>query len=380
MATPRMDPSILEIADIIRYPAAEEAFLREFGLVPTPSARPQATGTLQGRSPASEYWGICKDLGFNPGEPGCDGEVVTYNRRCKKGIRPSFKCNRCKKQLSQLRGTDALHGRQGQGSFFAFRDVLGRPNVKIARREVIWLTYAMIKGSSSRNTKELIEKEFKMSNTTRTDWRNYVREVALAELLEQPPMGGVGQVVQIDECLMRGRRKANRGRLLTGDNVPPRRRNNYGGVSDKGPWIFGMLCVSTKELRLFEVDKRDAATLGPLIAKNVLPGTTVFSDEWAAYRCIPGLVNANGTPLNLDWHTVNHSVNFIDPATGANTQRIESEWQKAKRRLVRNGNKTTPALMRSHLAWLWWRSVNARPNVKDKFLRLIEAIARRYPL
>ncbi|KAH7946667.1 hypothetical protein HPB52_003161 [Rhipicephalus sanguineus] len=27
MATPRMDPSILEIADIIRYPAAEEAFL-----------------------------------------------------------------------------------------------------------------------------------------------------------------------------------------------------------------------------------------------------------------------------------------------------------------------------------------------------------------
>ncbi|KAH7956246.1 hypothetical protein HPB52_007658 [Rhipicephalus sanguineus] len=136
-----------------------------------------------------------------------------------------------------------------------------------------------------------------------------------------------------------------------------RRRNNYGGVSDKGPWIFGMLYVSTKELRLFKVDKRDAATLGPLIAKNVLPGTTVFSDEWAAYR-----------------------VNFIDPATGVNTQRIESEWQKAKRRLVRNGNKTTPALMRSHLAWLWWRSVNARPNVKDKFRRLIEAIARRYPL
>ncbi|KAH7956116.1 hypothetical protein HPB52_006131 [Rhipicephalus sanguineus] len=32
MATPRMDPSFLEITDIIRYPAAEEAFLREFGL------------------------------------------------------------------------------------------------------------------------------------------------------------------------------------------------------------------------------------------------------------------------------------------------------------------------------------------------------------
>ncbi|KAL1425233.1 hypothetical protein MTO96_019385 [Rhipicephalus appendiculatus] len=136
---------------------------------------------------------------------------------------------------------------------------------------------------------------------------------------------------------MRRRRKANRGRLLTG--------YNYGGMSNKGPWIFGILCVSTKELRLFEVDKRDAATLGPLIAKNILPGTTVYSDEWAAYECILRLVDANGTPLNLDWHIVNHSVNFIDPATGANTQRNESEWHKATRQLVRNGNKTTPALM-----------------------------------
>ncbi|KAH7964252.1 hypothetical protein HPB51_027510 [Rhipicephalus microplus] len=321
MATPQIDPSLVEIADIIRYPAAEEAFLREIGLSPAPSlrpaVRPQAAGTTMGRPPTSEYWGICKDLCFNP-------------------------------------------------------DVLGHPNVKLSRREIIWLTYTMVKGFSSRNTRELTEKEFKLSNTTRTDWRNYIREVALEELRAQPAMGGVGEVVQIDECLLRGRRKANRGRLLTGDSVPPRRRNNYGGVSNKGPWIFGMLHVSTKELRLFQVDKRDAATLGSLIAKHILPGTTVYSDEWAEYQCIPRLVDANGTPLNLDWHTVNHSVNFVDPTTGANTQRIESEWQKAKRRLVRNSNKTTTSLMPAHLAWLWWKSINARPNVKDPFLRLME--------
>lgn len=380
MATPRMDPSVLEIADILRDPAAEEAFLRGVGLVPTPTVRPQSTGTRQGRPPMSDYWGVCKDLGFNPSKPGCEGEVVTYHRPCVKGIRPSFKCNRCRKQVSQLRGTDALHGQQGRGSFFACTDVLGRPNVKLSRREIIWLTYALANGLSSRSTKKLVQNVFKMSNSTRTDWRNYIREVALAELLEQPPMGGVGQVVQIDECLMRGKRKSNRGRLLTGDNVPPRRQNNYGGVSDRGPWIFGMICVQTKELRLFEVEKRDAATLGPLIAKNVLRGTTVYSDEWAAYQCIPSLVDANGVPLNLDWHTVNHSVNFVDPVTGANTQRIESEWQKAKRRLVRNGSGTSPALLRSHLAWMWWMSLNGRPGITDCFLRLMEAIARRYPL
>ncbi|KAH8042049.1 hypothetical protein HPB51_020162 [Rhipicephalus microplus] len=149
----------------------------------------------------------------------------------------------------------------------------------------------MVKGFSSKNMKELTQKEFKFSNSMRTDWRNYIREVALEELRAQTVMGGVGEVVQIDECLLRGRRKANRGRLLTGDNVPSRRRNNYGGVSNKGPWIFGMIHVSTKELRLFQVDKRDAATLGSLIAKHILPGTTVDSDEWAAYHCIPSQRN-----------------------------------------------------------------------------------------
>ncbi|KAH8034945.1 hypothetical protein HPB51_003508 [Rhipicephalus microplus] len=137
-----------------------------------------------GWPPTSEYWGICKDLCFNPGEPGCGGEVVTYNRPGKKSSRPTFRCNRCRKYLSQLRRTQAL------------------------------------------------------------------------------------------------------------------------------------------QLRLFQVDKRDAATLGSLIAKHILLETTVYSNEWAAYQCISRLVDANGTPLNLDWHAVNHSVNFVDPTTGANTQRI----------------------------------------------------------
>lgn len=69
-------------------------------------------------------------------------------------------------------------------------------------------------------------------------------------------MGGPGEIIQVDECLMRGKGKANRGRMLSGDDVPVKRQNNHGGVVDRGLWVFGLLWVRTGELRLFKVDQR----------------------------------------------------------------------------------------------------------------------------
>jgi hypothetical protein len=58
----------------------------------------------------------------------------------------------------------------------------------------------------------------------------------------------------------------------------------------------------------------------------VLPGTIITSDCWAAYGGIKDL------PQGYEHYTVNHSENIVDPETGANTQQIESEWQKFKAR------------------------------------------------
>ena len=71
------------------------------------------------------------------------------------------------------------------------------------------------------------------------------------------------------------------------------------------------------------VEKRDAATLLPIIERIVRLGSTVHSDEWAAYRKIQ-------QKLNLDHKTVNHSINLVDPATGTHTKNIESYWAKKK--------------------------------------------------
>jgi len=57
--------------------------------------------------------------------------------------------------------------------------------------------------------------------------------------------------------------------------------NQKYGLRLQGPWVFGMCCRRDHkvESRLFIVQKRDRATLLPIIQREIKPGTTMFSDE-----------------------------------------------------------------------------------------------------
>ena len=74
------------------------------------------------------------------------------------------------------------------------------------------------------------------------------------------------------------------------------------------------------------VPKRSKKKLLPIIHSVVRPGSIVHSDQWAAYNDIQ-------QELGLDHETVNHSLHFVDPATGVHTQTIESYWNRHKRRV-----------------------------------------------
>ena len=79
------------------------------------------------------------------------------------------------------------------------------------------------------------------------------------------------------------------------------------------------------------VERRDAATLLPIVQRCLLPGTEVHTDDWAAYNRLIGLPNVSGLQV------VVHAHNFVDPCTGVHTQEVESAWSKLK--LGRNRRK-----------------------------------------
>ena len=77
-----------------------------------------------------------------------------------------------------------------------------------------------------------------------------------------------------------------------------------------------------------------------------------MSDMWKAYDFIK---DEGYTHL-----TVNHSLNFVDPDTGAYTQRIENTWWGVKRNMPRTG--TSKDLFESYLQeWLWRQHYGDEP-------------------
>ncbi|XP_043478507.1 uncharacterized protein LOC122508906 [Leptopilina heterotoma] len=156
-----------------------------------------------------------------------------------------------------------------------------------------------------------------ISSETIADRFSFCREVCMIALdehfLEEGQIGGVGEIVEIDECKI-GRRKFERGQVV------------------EGSWILGMIHRGHSfnyRLEICPDNKRDKTTLINLIKKHVVVGTEIHTDCWKGYidleQC--GYVH----------DTVKHSEEFVNSTTGAHTQNIESSWRWMRRSLSRGG-------------------------------------------
>ncbi|KAK5637860.1 hypothetical protein RI129_000143 [Pyrocoelia pectoralis] len=97
-------------------------------------------------------------------------------------------------------------------------------------------------------------------------------------------------------------------------------------------------------------------------------GSVIHSDEWPAYRSL--------NTLGYRHLTVNHQQNYVDPASGANTQSIERSWLDAKIKILRKMRGVPNQLLQSHLDHYCWKLWRKNGDLFDEFLNDIRTVYR----
>ena len=199
-------------------------------------------------------------------------------------------------------------------------------------------------------TQDIVHYKTGISAPTIVDYYKLCREVCTV-LIEEESMqiGGVGKVVEVDECKF-GRRRYHKGRRVD------------------GVWIFGGIEHDTNPPKCFFVTVPDcsAETLIPLIKRWIRPGTKILSD----CRKSCASLQADG----YIHETVSDSVTF-SPETGVHTNTMESSWLSLKKSLPKYGTKK--ALYESYFAEYCIRQKYLE-RAEDPFLKFLELIGRVY--
>ena len=191
-----------------------------------------------------------------------------------------------------------------------------------------------------------------VSNHTVIDWYNFCRDVCSEYLITNPiKLGGVGDIVEIDETHLGGKRKYSRGR---GDRY-------------LDMWLFTMIERRRQIFVCVIVPDRSADTLLPLIRQHIEPGTIIYSDEWRSYLSIQ----------NIGYHhdSVNHSVTFVRE-DGVHTNNIEGVHSllKADLKIMRG---MVEGQIPQYLDEFMFRR-NFRQE--DLFSKFLEILAVQYPV
>jgi transposase-like protein len=140
----------------------------------------------------------------------------------------------------------------------------------------------------------------------KTAWRmcHEIRKY-MAALDSDDPLGGPGETVQVDETWIGGK-AVGKGRAYKGNKTAV-----MGMMENDGELITRVIPNARRE------------TLWPAICENVLPGTTLHTDDWHAYKSI--------TLRGYRHETCNHSQEEYVSAKGATVNHLEGFWNLLKR-------------------------------------------------
>ncbi|CAH8855940.1 unnamed protein product [Trichobilharzia szidati] len=198
--------------------------------------------------------------------------------------------------------------------------------------------------------------ETEMSEVSAVQWYQYCRDVASWKMNKLTQvLGGVGVTVHVDETVLI-KRKYNRGRMASNQQ-----------------WVLGIYDTTLHKGYIEAIPDRSANVLLPIIQRLVLPGTTIYTDEWSSYSQLSN--------LGYIHEVVNHTTGFINPFTGTHTNSIESFWSHLKKR-IRSVNGSRNPMIYSYLDEFmyrtWFNMTLKTPMSNWDFF--LQHIRERYPL
>ncbi|KAJ4431765.1 hypothetical protein ANN_20370 [Periplaneta americana] len=118
------------------------------------------------------------------------------------------------------------------------------------------------------------------------------------------------------------------------------------------------------------VEKRDTATLLPLIIKWIKPGTRIMTDQWEAYKEI--------SEHNFQHSIVNHSLEFVNAEDlSVHTQNVERMWRCVKETMRKHGRPHYHGFL--YLSEFIYRHKKGNHSAPTMFLPFLEDISLVYP-
>lgn len=161
-------------------------------------------------------------------------------------------------------------------------------------------------------------------------------------------IGGLGHTIQVDETCI-AKRKYHVGRIVPNGWI-------VGGIDENTNLCFGEY-----------TENRDTQTLETIIRKFVHPGTKIITDGWGGYNFL------DKADSGYFHDIVIHNENFVDPISGANTQKIERFWRSLKLPLLTKFGMSRDNIPLYVVEFCWKHNVGARSlDHFSEFLDLVK--------
>ena len=214
----------------------------------------------------------------------------------------------------------------------------------------LWF-YAMFLFTTTRHGVSAKELERQLGVTYKTAWRiaSLIRE-HMAAIDGDTPLGGEGEVVEIDETYVGGRATdGSRGR----------------GTSNK-TIVLGMVERDGNAIMKVVPDAKKR-TLQDIIKKNVAPGTEIHADEYPAYD---GLGNEGFTLERVNKKKID---GYVGP-NGETVNAVENFWRHLKTSIKGTHNNVSPKYLERYT-----KEFEYRFNRRMTPQKMLDELLSRFP-